>query len=398
MKKVFIACFFTIIMLLVPITSVAKTSNIPKIKNLYNATLSTPEIYLTKNQLREINKFINYNFKGEDKTQAENIRDYIIDSKSLKVDIAKLANALLEYSYQPIPQEELDLVKTKEQLEQLIELFWVLDLFGALVFLITSMVANRLGWLYTLINDGYDLFSKGIQLTIRIIDESIDLVLDFVDAVNLILTIPQVFSDMMEKLFNQNFNEFLNIFENFINNFVTDFSNLILSLIDVFLFIPEIWNFLKYQLAPFFEWILGAHWKDDIHVYGIILKNLMPLKEADVKCRGKTGKTNQYGVFDFDIDVIPSEDSFPPNEYYGMHNCKITVEKDGKILSETLDILSYAFSGGTITWPIFIRTPRAKTVGFGTLFLERFYNFLQRFYILIPNFLKQSNRIDILLI
>ena len=60
MKKVFIACFFTILMLLVPVTSVAKTPDIPRIKNFYNTFFDTPEIHLTKNQLREINDFIEY--------------------------------------------------------------------------------------------------------------------------------------------------------------------------------------------------------------------------------------------------------------------------------------------------------------------------------------------------
>jgi hypothetical protein len=397
MKKVFIACFCAILMLMVPITSVASTPDISKLENIYKTAIDTPEIYLTRNQLKQINDFIDDNFEGEDKVKAEGIRDYIIDTNTLKVDIAKLADALVDHGYKPIPQEELDLVQTKEQLEQLIELFWVLDLFGGLVLLITSIVANRLGWLYTLINDGYDLFSEAIQLTIRILDESIDVVLDFVNAVNLMLTIPQVFSDMMEKLFNQEFNQFLTIVGNFINNFVADFLTLILSLIDVFVFIPEIWNFLKYDIVPFIEWILGAHWKDNIRVHGIIFENFLPLKNANVTCRGLTTKTDNWGVFDFKVDVIPSEDSFPPNEYYGLHNCKISVEKEGKILTETSGIISYVFSGGGITWPIFIKNPRSKSVGIRNMFLERFYNFFVRLYSLIPNFFKNYNRIDILL-
>ena len=396
MKKVFIACFFTILMLLVPITSVAKTSEVSKIKNLRNAALETPEIYLTKSQIRDINNFINNNFQGEAKTQAENIRDFIIEPQTGKVDVVKLAESLIEYGYKPIPQQDLDLVETKEQLQELIELFWVLDLFGSLVFFITSIVANRLGWLYDLINDGYELFSEGIQLTIRILDESIDLVLDFVNAVNLILTIPQVFYEMMQELFNQNFEEFIDIFGDFINNFINDFSNLILSLIDVFLFIPDIWNYLKYEIAPFIEWTLGAHWKDNIRVHGIILKNFIPLRNANVTCRGITTQTDNKGIFNIKVNVNPSDDSFPPNEYFGLHNCKIIVEKDDIVLSETSDVISYVFSGGSITWPILIRSPRVKTTNFGSFFMERILSFMQRLYLIMPNFFKQTNRIDIL--
>jgi hypothetical protein len=398
MKKVFIASFFAILMLLVPISSVASAPDVTKLKNVYNAPLITPEIYITESQLKQINRFIEENFEGEDRTKAEGIRDFIIEPNTLKVDIAKLADALVEHGYQPIPQSELDIVQTKAQLQELINLFWVLDLFGSLVFLITSMVANRLGWLYTMINDGYDLFSEGIQLTIRILDQTLDLILDFVNAVNLILTIPQVFSDMMDKLFSQKFDEFLTIVGNFINNFVNDFSALIISLIDVFLFIPEIWNYLKYDIAPFIGWILGAHWKDNIEVQGLILKNFFPLKNANITCRGESTTTDSRGVFSFKVDVNPSDDSFPPNEYFGLHNCKIIVEKDGRVIKETSDILSYVFSGGGITWPILIRTSRTKIAGFGNLILERIYTFLYRLYLLMPNFFKIRDRIDILLI
>lgn len=395
MKKILIACFFAILMLLVPFTAVGQTSNISTVKNVSNLGVEIPEFYLTKEQLKEIDEFINDNFEGEDKVLAESIRDYIITPDG-KVDISKLADALVEYTYQPIPQEELDLVQTKEQLEKLIELFWVLDAFGSLVFLITSFVANRLGWLYTLINNGYDLFNKGIQLTIRILDESIDLVLSFVEAVNLMLTMPQVFSDMMEKLFNQQFNEFLNIVGNFINNFVNDFIVLVADLIVVFAFIPEVFNYLKDQLAPFFEWILGAHWKDKIRVQGIVLKNFIPVSGATITCRGTTDTTDSRGVFDFDVVVDPSEDSFPPNEYYGVHNCQITVEKDGKILRQSKDILSYVFSGGTIYWWFIIIKERSKVANFTNVLMANFNNFLEWIHMFIHNIFRQISRINIL--
>jgi hypothetical protein len=237
-----------------------------------------------------------------------------------------------------------------------------------------------------------------VQLTIRILDQSIDLVLDFVDAVNLILTVPQVFSDMMDKLFNEEFDEFLNIFGDFLNEFINDFSAMILSLIDIFLFIPDIWDYLTEDILPFIDWTIGAHWKDNIQVEGIIFKNFLPLRNANVTCRGIQTITDNRGIFNINVDVEPSEDSFPPNEFYGLHNCKITVEKDGTVIKETSDILSYVFSGGGISWPILIRTPRPKSVGFGNLVFERIHNLLYRFYLLMPNFFKLRDRIDILLI
>ena len=208
MKKMLIACFFAVLMLMVPFTAFGQTTNIPTAKNIDNAGMDTPEFYLTQEQMKQVNNFINNMFDEEEKIIAESIRDYIIDTNTRRVDIVKLANALLEYTYQPIPQEELDLVQTKEQLAQLIELYWILDAFGAFVFFITSLVSNRLGWLYDLINDGYGLVNKGVQITISILHESIDVVLDLVDAINLMLTIPQVFQDLMVKLFNKQYEQF----------------------------------------------------------------------------------------------------------------------------------------------------------------------------------------------
>ena len=92
MKKVLIACFFAIIMLAVPFTAVGQTSNISIVKNVDNLGVEIPEFYLTKEQLKKIDDFIDDNFEGEDKVLAESIRDYIITPDG-KVDITKLANA-----------------------------------------------------------------------------------------------------------------------------------------------------------------------------------------------------------------------------------------------------------------------------------------------------------------
>ncbi len=88
---------------------------------------------------------------------------------------------------------------------------------------------------------------------------------------------------------------------------------------------------------------------------------------------------------------LPDEDSFPEFEYYGMHNCQITVSKDGEVLKQTPTILSYAFSGGEINWPFII--PKAKNIdiSFRTILIERLNSMMERFHAFFPYFFRNIN-------
>ena len=110
----------------------------------------------------------------------------------------------------------------------------------------------------------------------------------------------------------------------------------------------------------------------------------------------ETVVTDGNGGFYFNFDpIVPDENSYPPNEYYGLHKCKIVVEKDGEILKEIPDSFSYAFSGGDIFWGFIIKISRPKTVSVRNTFMERlniFFNWIEG---LFPNFLRLINKIDI---
>jgi hypothetical protein len=78
-----------------------------------------------------------------------------------------------------------------------------------------------------------------------------------------------------------------------------------------------------------------------------------------------------------------------------MHKCVITVSKDGKVLKETPGILSYCFSGGKISWPFVIIKGKSKDTSLRTILLEKLNNILERIHMLLPNFSRIINRIDI---
>ena len=397
MKKVLIACFLAVLMLMLPITTVAQQSKISEMKNTTSLNVETPQFFLTPDQYVELIIYIEAVFVGEDKDQAYGIIDDIIGT-DMKLDPIQLAEAWTEYGYQPIPAQELnDPTLTLEDLKDLLNLYWAFNLFGGLLSLITGFFENRFGWMHRVINDGYQLTVDGVFLALNVVIDTVESLRSLAKTINLLLTVPYVFSDMVTDLFNQNFQGFLNTLTDFTTDFINNLSAYIITIVDLFLNFPAIWNYLKNDVGGFAYWLLTeTPWKNGIRVTGIVTKGLFPYPGLNVTCRGETVVTNAQGGFYFDFDpIVPDENSFPPNEFYGLHKCKIVVEKDGEILKQTPDIFSYAFSGGDIFWGFIITTSRPKTVSVRNTFMERmsiFFNWIEG---LFPNFLRLINKVDI---
>ena len=116
------------------------------------------------------------------------------------------------------------------------------------------------------------------------------------------------------------------------------------------------------DVGDFLTWFSEEHWKYPIHVYGRVLQGVEGLADVTVTCRNSFIKTNEEGYFDFYMNLTPDDDSIPPGEWFGMHKCIITVEKDG-ITKESPAVLSYVFSDGGIYWLfIFTGKSRAQTI------------------------------------
>ena len=348
MKKVFIACFFAIIMALVPITTVAQT---PDVENISQTTLEKPQIFITGGQFWALNIYIEANFEGEAYDQAITIRDEIITD--LDVDLVKLADAWEEHGYQPIPQEELTSASNVDELNALIQTYWFGNIFGNLITKIIDLIKDRLGWIYDLFNDGFSLFFRGLDLIFEFISISFVLLIAFVGAVNWVLSIPGAISQALKNLFSFDFGAFIDI----MIGLTTTFADWLVALLDglIYLFgeIQILQNYLI-DTRDYIEWLDNEPWEDPILVSGTVRLNFLRLPGATVICRGQNTTTDDYGRFSFSVDPAPSSDSFPPNEYYGMHNCQITVEKNGKVLKQTPKILSYVFSAGKIDWSFFV--------------------------------------------
>lgn len=347
-----------------PIASVAQTQNI---KNITNNPIDDdlPKIFITAKEREELNQYIENNFDDDLKNEAINIVNGII-SEDLEVDLVALGNALEKYGYQSIPQEKLTFDITRNELDQLLEEYWGIvdgvftrNLFGDLINKIIELIKDRLGWMYQLFTDGISLFKEGVLLIINFIQLPIPVIVAFIAIVNQILSAPQLLANLIKLLFSLKFSEFINTLLDFLQEFGKDLADMIEAVKQLLNGVAEIVDYLS-EIQDFIIWLAGEPWKEPILVTGIVKKNMIPLADATVTCRGQTTVTNSNGEFSFYVNSTPADDSIPPGQWYGMHNCAITISKNGEVLKESPKLLSYAFSQGKINWVFLVWKSRSN--------------------------------------
>jgi len=407
MKKIIIAFFLTVMLLMVPVSTVGKTVNIPSEKIFLNADDESPVIYITVEELLVLNLFIDQNFEGDLKIQAEAILEEIIsydqEYRLYIIDVDELADALDVYGFkQPIPDHLLNSqnIQTKAELLDLIDEYWGASdsPFKGLIEKIIDIIKPRLGWMYDLVFYGGTLFVNGINLAIDFIEliQNLEIAIIFATMFNLIVSIPlYYFSQTIRTLFNLDVEGFFEIIEEFTGAFTIELSELVDFIEAVLEPLGSAFDDIKdyvAQISDFVDWLTDPikPWQGEITVSGVAKTFLgEPYTGAEVTCRGVTVVTDSQGRFEFTVQPSnDAEDSKPKNSWYGVHNCVITVSKDGVVKKQTPVKLSYVFSGGEITWPFFIIKVRSRDTTLRTIFAERLNLFLQRFQFLFPNIFK----------
>jgi len=396
MKKILIIIFLATIMLIAPMTTAIKTTD----PSTYEG--ETPEFEISQEDLNKIYLFIETYFEEEaDKNLAYDIVNDII-GEDLKFDLLAFADAVQEYGFQEIPEEEINatydiavqqgLQAAVDYLNSLVNQYWNIingelskDLFGQLIDKIMDLVIDRLGWTYEFFNESASLFVEGVNLVVNYIKPALVVIaVSVVKVINDILAIPKLFSDLIKQLFNLEFQAFIDEIIEFTENTAQDFAALIQD-VNNLVNNQTISNYL-YDLEGFFTWLDGKPWEEGIEVTGVVKKNFAVLSGATVTCRGQTTTTDENGRYSFTVDVIPDNDSFPPNVYYGMHNCQITVSNNGEVLKISPAKLSYVFSGGKIDWAFAAFSSKPKDTGFKSPLISRLYNILEWVYSLFPQF------------
>lgn len=398
MKKIIIACFLVILMLIVPVKVVAQTSNLQKILNSSLLNEELPKILITEDQKIQLISFIEINFEGEDKIQAIDILDDIINV-DLEVDLINLSNKLKLYIYEPIPEYDLYSVTNENELNDLLNTYWgvteegfIENIFGSLLIKIIEYIKDRLGWFYDLFDNSISLFYGGISLFVDIIKPmSITIAVLFVAVVNKILSAPKVFTDAIKELFQQEYNNFTLTITEFIAQFSGNLINLIDSIIS-FIENPNIETYFT-ELQLFIQWLDEEHWKDPIIVIGSVTWLLgIPLENITVTCRGQSVVTDSNGDFSFLVESPSnSEDSFPKNQYYGMHNCQITISYNNEVKKQTPKLLSYSFSGGEIDWAFLLIKVKPNDIKTWTTSIEKVNSILGLIRIPFQNVFRNIN-------
>jgi len=398
MKKVLIACFFVIIMLLVPVTAITQTADISELRSVSQLDEEIPRIFITEEQMIQLVNFIEGNFEDGEKVQAIDILNNVINTE-LEVDLVNLSNKLTLYIYTPIPEDALNNVSTENELNNLLYNYWgvteegfIENLFGTLLIKIIEIIKDRLGWFYDLFDKGISLFYGGITLFVDIIKPaSLAIAILFVAVVNKILSAPKVFTDAIKELFQLEFDNFTKTSTDFIDQFAGDIVDLIDVIID-FIENPDIEAYFS-ELQLFIGWLDEKHWEDQILVSGSVTSLLgIPWTDVTVTCRGQSTVTDSNGMFSFYINPNPSEDSFPKNQYYGMHNCQITISKDDKVLKQTPKILSYSFSSGKIDGSFVIFKGKTKDRDARTLLIDQINSILERMRLFFNNILRNMEK------
>jgi len=388
MRKIFLSIFVAILMLMMPIVSSTNHLNNNE-KNINESNVKNPIFKINQTQNILLDNFIAIKFDGEEEVQANTIKNNIINS-NLEINMIELALAANVYNPQPIDMNKLiDLdtfkinVGSWDELNQLIEDNWkvennqiINELFGDLIDYIVGLIKGRLGWVYILFKDGIKLVEDGIDLFIEIIQPMIlQIAVYLVAVVNLIIAIPQLFKDMITELFSGDYEEFIDTIIDYKDETaqtITEIINFVNDIINN----QKISNYL-YNVTDFISWFDSNPWEDPIHISGQVIQNFGFLSGATVSCKNSEDITDENGEFSFTVQYQPSSDSIPANKSYGLHKCIISVSKDGETLKQSKDLLSYAFSGGYITWTFIVIKGKNKILSLKNLIQRIFTNIFE---------------------
>jgi hypothetical protein len=410
MRKIILAFFVAILMLLIPVATNAVTVDIEN-KNYTISDEEEPKIFITPEERDTLELFIEDNFDEEEKTEAYGILNDVLSYDSeyelYLVDVDPLVQVIEQYSYfKIIDEEDIQNVQNHDELYNLIDTYWSYSdyPFANLINAIVDVIKDRLGWIYDIFNEGKNLFLEGVDLAKQFIKniQNLNLAIGFTLVINLLVSIPILyFSNLLQTLFNLDFQGFIDTITQFTEAFTTELGNLIdwaEALIELLgeTFEPLL-TFVQ-DVGDFVDELTSSNppWERDIIIKGKATTLLgEPIIGAEISCRGETTTTGSDGSYEFTVSPDDtSEDSIPPNNWYGLHNCSITIT-DGEKVKQTPKFLSYVASDGTMEWPFIIIRGRSVVRNLLTMIQEIFEIFAQRLQILFPFLFKNLNQLSL---
>jgi hypothetical protein len=331
MKKLWISLFISIIIFLTPISSSIETEFFKnedisyKYQNLFKIQLNNESINQIYQIVSEIDNIIMRN-------KALSIISQILNQNG-ELIVNKFFNIICDESI-------IDFYKKTDASDVLDDLY---DF-------IFNLIVERLGWL----NDFYDKTSDIIYDAKELWNDR-TIPAEIKNELNNIIDKLNELEDLLTLLAEGKYFRFLREWSPFL--IINDITSIVESITvisnDLGILFGDIRNFV-YDVMDFITWFNSEPWKNEILIYGRVMENVFNGAEnVTISCRDSTTQTDSNGNFSMYISPSPSDISLPPNEYYGIHKCVITAEKNG-IIKESIDELSYVFSGGNIFWVFMI--------------------------------------------
>ena len=348
-RKLLIASFFAVIMLTVSLTSVVNAQNTDLTQRLNILDDESPRIMLDNDDIEDIYTFVNNIKDDKVREKAESIVRNVVNSDN-EINVEKLGIIIEDYRYKQIPEEKINDANNEEELIGLFEKYWGIesksylnDPLTDLINLIIETILDRLGYVADLFTWSMYLTMDGFPLLIEILKDSSSLIIHFTNLINLLLEIPE----LIGKLLRLQISDFIEGLKAIKNEIGAVISKLIESIVNM----AAVKQFIEQDVIPFLIWIGASPWAEKITVSGTILKDDVPVKFANITCRESAPhQTDNDGEFWFKVDSTAADDSIPRNAQFGMHNCQITVEKDGEVVAISPKVLSYVFADGEIHW------------------------------------------------
>jgi len=329
-KEISLAVFVTILFLCMPITQTISCDNVNKI-NESVSTISSFKVKLTEEQLQSFNDFIERMPSVEEKNTAKSIADQIL-SDDKEIDIHRFGELLREYGFENIShyQQTTDIVDD------------VLNF-------ITQLIIERLGWVYDLLQKTSDVLYDIQQLWN---DKSLPK--EIITEMKLLIENLNELQNLATLLIEGNYGQFLKAWTPgvIIEDITAIIQSIELLVNDFGILAGDLARFIS-DTSNFMNWLSDKPWEQPIHIYGKVMKSTTGLSNVTVRCRGITNTTDEEGNFSFFVNSTPDDQSIPPDVYYGIHQCIITAESNGKV-KETPVEFSYVFSDGALYWVFLI--------------------------------------------
>ena len=297
----------------------------------------TIKILLTEEERNQLDEFVEAIKDDEVQDEVTCIVNYVVINE-YELDLVAFGEIIERYGYEGILFDDMNSDPIQDLLNLLIEI-----------------IMDRLGWVHEFLDKTTAIIEGGFSL-LQNRNLPGELIEEITVVVNHVLELKDMMLELMKARWYQFFKKWslrISIIQGIIESL-----DLVQSIaLKYGLLSGSVLRFVN-DVGDFLTWFSEEHWKYPIHVYGRVLQGFEGLADVTVTCRSSFIKTNEEGYFDFYVNLTPDDDSIPPGEWFGMHKCIITVEKDG-IIKESPAELSYVFSDGGIYW-LFIFSGKSK--------------------------------------